>query len=463
MYADGGEVRLIGVRIEATRVAPGNPLGAGVHGQGKARLHLIGSHLVDNQVAGIWVRGAAAELRATGTRIDGTKVGLSDELPGDGLLVAEGAKAWLDAVHLDNNSVQGVRVVNAGSRLEARGLVVANSHAPATSTYSGTGIVVLAKASARLQRTRLWANHSAGLAAHDGGVVHASDLIADGTLAHAHAAVLGVGVDGRFGGRIDLVGARLHGNHYAGIACGYDCEINAAGLLVEKTLYNPGSMWAASGVAVGFGGLVRLSGARLSGNEGMGLLVAGEDGHVVADGLLVDTTQASKVFAPEDVVSALGMGMVASVGGSLEVRSCLVARNHAVGVAGYEGSHLSLEGCVMRRTLPQTTLVSDTHKAWAKLADGLLAAGVASLNVSDSVLAHNSRAGLLVKDGTKLSIERTAVLQNGFGLVELGSGKVDWNTSLLFDNPLGNVASDTGLAVPPPPAAVLSDEKSTGG
>lgn len=384
-----------------------------------------------------------ATVKARGLAIERTRAADGHLLPALALQVLVAADVELAGVRLSDN--EGLGLVAAGDvDLRAVGVLVERSAPPPTFEFA-YGALVGDGARAELLATVLRENTVAGIQA-DGAAtrVQCSDLLVERTRAHVSAPLLpGTGINVQRGARVTLQRARIQGSEGAGVSVLTSGRLSAEGLLVDGTTQLPAFPGHAVAV-VGDASRVTLTGSRLEDNEGVGVL-AGEGARARLLGVTIeDTAQVEG--------EGLGTGVMATTDSTVNMDASWVARSMVAGVAFNAGGSGTLTQTVVSATSGgQYT----SHGQTTELGDGVVVDASADVDLRQSIVAGNVRAGLFVVSGGAPSVSGSAATGNLYGIVVDDQGLLEGFGNVVFGNALQDFIGDEGLTVPPPPVVAV--------
>ena len=486
---------------ETTHALQTMQTGYGVSVRDGSRAELTSVRLSRNTTAALRIEGAGATLLARAVIADHTRPRGLDGTGGFGLLVVSGAAAHVHGVRLSANSSAGATVLEPATKLIARGLIVDGTQPDKSASEQGAGLQILSGASGDVGSIRLSANTASGLVVHlPGSSLSARDVLVDATLPTKETYDAGIGINVTDGAALDLLRARVTDCVNTGVLVGSQAATLRARELLVDHIAAGASGHGGHAVSAAEGGRIDLVGVRLHRNLQAALAVAGPTSIVRARGLLIDQTSA----APE---VAAGHGATCQTGGTIAVAGGRIHRSIEAGASAYEGATLTLAGVVIERTqaepkaglfgaglaingkatslnLVGCRVVNNTVAAaylvkgnvavagsvFARtavgtavrngeafvFADGLIGSSLASLTVADSAFVDQQRAAIhLVGDGSA-TVTRTIAGIGHYGIATEGSGTLDAAHNLLVGNQQNRVG-DQKLQLPAPPAAVLID------
>lgn len=255
-------------------------LGVGISVRGGAQLRAVDTHLIGNHLVGLWVQSPGSTgLSAAVTRLTivDTVAGQGTQGFGFGAEFSAGATVQIRGATLRRNVGVGLVVAGVGTRIDAQGLLVADT-------------VPMAP----------------------GGVKRGS----------------GIEVGG--GAELLLAGSALRNNRYIGLAADTPAStyVRAVGVVVADTSVDPVSKTWGAGV-VALDAEVQLLASRVVGNSAVGVYGNGaalvvSDSAVVATGAAAHTTL-DKLGNPSGEVEVVADAVLAVGMRGLELRRCAIA------------------------------------------------------------------------------------------------------------------------------------------
>lgn len=331
--------------VEATLPSPPDA----DHGEGAAALD--GATLVlrdvrasGNRTAGVRAAGSGTKLQATRLLVDATLARQSDKSEGVGLAIGSGAAATVNRVRLTGNRGFGLFAVDKDTRLDAAGLLVDDTRPREAGKTAGLGMLLQGGATVTLHAARLSGNRAFGLFVSDAGTtLDATGLLVDGTLPQEADKKLGRGVGVHKGAAMTLQGARCSGNRDKGVVItGAGTTAAVSQLLVDATLPQQSDGSTGWGLGVTAGAALSLSAARLAANSAVALVVSDVGTKVNAAGLLVHDT------GPRKSDGALGRGVDVYNGAALTLGATRLSANHQLGLrAAGAGTKVIADGLLV--------------------------------------------------------------------------------------------------------------------
>jgi hypothetical protein len=408
------QVRATDLRIDDTQPDPDGEFGRGINLTDGARLSLIGASLRRNHDIGIRVVDAGTTIDAEDLVIDATQPNAADQLFGRAFYIDDGASGTLRRGVIRGAHGTGFYVSGAGTRMDAEWLLVEDTQPRASDGGSGYGIAVWEGGQLTLRGAMVRRNRLAGILVTGAeSALTARFLHVEATLPQEDDQYGGLGLEVDDGANASISDAVFRDNQTSGIAL-FDVGTE---LLVERTLVQGTNVSAgpepyASGVNVGPGTTAALRDAVLLSNVGAALAVYGAESVVTAERLLVEES------APYPSDGRYGIGVAVGDTARLTLQEATLRRNHSTGL------FINDPGTQVYAT---ALLVEETR---SRRSDGKGGAGVevsdgATLSLTGAVLRGNHAAGLFVSgaastvDAAKLIIADT---QPTTGAGDLGLG-----------------------------------------
>ncbi len=308
-------------------------IGTGVQAIHQARVLLRRTRVHRSRSWGVLVVGAKTRLLAEGLRVDQTRPGPKVNGPGMGMMISQGARVDLHGAVLTDNRIAGVLITGQGSVLRASGLLVERNREQLAPTPAVVGMQLQGGGKAQLFGARLEQNSGAGLLIVDsnsqadaGGLVVADTvpIVGDNLTGR------GIGIEGS--ATLRLVGAHVVGNRGMGITVTKAGGLlNAIDLLVEGTL-----PWADGkdgwGIGVLLGGRVLLRRSRISGSRKFGIRADNKQTWVGLRDVLIDNTSSSKEI--QQMIAGIG----AAFGAEVRFAGLRLSQNAFYGIRAESGA-----------------------------------------------------------------------------------------------------------------------------
>ncbi len=292
------------------------------------------------------------EAEVRGLRIDG---------PGQGVGVEGPMTTRLVEVAIHGMSGVGLATRHPSGSLHVERAVISATDAGG-SGMGGTGLQASEGATLTATDVRVTGSHTAGATAHEGSNVTLTRVLIDGTRPQPATGFHGIGI-AIYQGSVGVVQAsRIHGNTTVGIfTFGQGSELSALATLVDGTRILPTSEPKDdAGIKASSGGRVLLTGVRVTGNSGEGVIAAHKGSEVVARGLLVDSQKA-------DLDGHRGRGIGAYHGARVVATDVRASANRVAGaVALGGGAELKLQRALIDNTRPR---LADELFGWGLSAD----------------------------------------------------------------------------------------------
>lgn len=354
----------------------------------------------DVHTFGLLLEGHGVQFTVSSSVIAGTLPHLPSNQAGAGAVVVKGARLRLKDVRLSRNHHEGVRVQNAGSTLQATGVLVDDTLPQTSDAMFGRGIAVYSGGRVELAEVRLSGNRDTGLSISGAGSLgDAAALLVDATRAAATPeAGGGNGVVVQDGARLGLSETRVSGNRQSGVwVVDAGSRLEATRLIVDQTRSRKGDQRSGIGLMAQSAVEVSLSDARLSANREAGLIAAHKGTTVVARRLLVDGTEGQALD------NAYGMGAVAAEGAYLSLQDArLTSNRYAALLSVGAASAVTVERALIDGTR--------SHGVDGDLGAGAVAQGGGKLVGADLRLSGNREVALMVSDkGTEATLLRLLV------------------------------------------------------
>ena len=488
-------------------------LGVGLSITDHARVEATDCLLDGNAEIGVLAMGEGCELTLSDSQIRDTLIPVSGHM-GYGLVVDSGAAAILERLVVEASGAIGIFLsVDASAELTDSAVI---STKDGQLLDSGVGVLVANAADCAITRSLFRDNGRIGIAGINDSFVRVSEsAVLDIAPDYAKAALSPAGGMLFTSGSTFQVQDSVVGNvSYLGIGAAGE---GATGTIDRVVLYSvtPVPGYLAFGIFAAEGGVVSATDCWVQGVHGAGAacgdpdslleldqctlrqtltgpLTSGElagghgitayrGGHVSGRGLLLEHNSRISAMASETASLDLqgtiiaetapnadgtdGHGLVVLVGGSAVLAHCLLTGNSTVGAAAYgDSSQLTL----------LNSMVTQTQGGGAELeagpdgvefqvfGDGVLAAGGASVTVSQAIMTDNQRTGLYFWDATGTIAGSLVSANRSFGLalhesvdevdhVERGNVIIGNALDLPPAQAAEITAAPTGLPLPPPP------------
>ncbi len=492
--ADGAQLLIDDTRPRPLDERGGS--GVGVELGGSAVL--TSSRVTGSHVVGVQITGVGASLDTSGLLVDQTGPDVPTQLYGYGLQVSAGATADLRGTRLSRNTSNGLHIGDTATAVDAIGLVIDHTIPKPVETDDPTRGINILGGKLVLSSSRLTRNPDGAHAALK-GVLVASNVLIDHAMGEPSNSVSGQGVSVQVQGQAHLTNVRVAAARSFGLLAHRGGVMSGEGVLVDGTQ----SVWAGgdngAAVLVEEGGVMRLSGARLSANRYTGVFVRGAESRASFSGLLLDGT------LPGTLQQAGGLGAYVDAGATFEVLGGRISDNVLVGIRGFDtatlvravgvvvadtspgangeygdgigvfmGAELHLESALFERNQStgvtaaeaaayvDNTVVVDTRPGQLLLSTGeevSLADGIAVLlpihaTIRRTLTARNPRAGLNFQDCEDARAVQVASTENLYGIAVAPGSVVSIESSGPFDNSLADLAADQSLPTPDPPELV---------
>ena len=424
-----------GSLIEASDMRVENGVGEGVLAEqgGKILLDLVDLH--GCRASGLQASGVGTEIAMSRGLVRNTKLGAAGQVSG-GVVAADGALVTLDHVRASGNSDFGIVGTGPGTRLEAVD-VLADGQIETAGHDSG-GFAVQDHAVLYARRIRASANPMFGITALDGSALRLVDVVVDGTLAPTLLDSPGSGI--AVVAHCTLVAERLrvHGNTTAGITATEQSDVRLVDVGVDGTVPWGADGHFGDGIDVGTGVTLGIAGGWVGDVHEVGILA--EQSSVALAGVRVERTSTT----PKGLYGA-GISVAS---GKLDMVSCRIHDNHAAGIVA-SLSQVSILGSVVATTQDSTFL--RRGKPDVRVGDGIEALACPTFTLTRSLIADNSRVGLLVSGPTVSSLTGCVIRGGVFGLATRAGAVPTRTDTLILGASQQAIADASGLYVPDSP------------
>jgi hypothetical protein len=294
-----------------------------------ASLTLRGAVVARAVGAGVECAGASARLDARGLAVSDTLAPASKDGAGIGVYAMDGCIASGRIWTVVRSRFAGVEAINAGTRLEVERLAIADTLAPPLGDESGVGLAAVKGADVKVTDARIVGNLRAGVALLGPATLTLKRAWIDDTLPISVDLHDGIGINasGETGPvQLGLDDVVVRNSRGAGIALtGKGSHLDARGLVVAHTqAAGAGDLLPGLGIGVDFFGTATLRDVRLHDNRYAGLL-AGHGAAVWAQRLAVDRTRA-------DAGSQLGVGVAVGDGAKMTLQTARIHANRTMGI-----------------------------------------------------------------------------------------------------------------------------------
>ncbi|MBI2893327.1 MAG: hypothetical protein HYY06_07220 [Deltaproteobacteria bacterium] len=229
--------------------------GYGLYAWGGAQVTLDRAMLSRNRGVGLVVEDEATVLMATNLAVSDTHEMQSDRTAGYGLSAEGGAQVTLDRAVLERNRELGVVIQGEGTVLTAVDVAISDTLSRGSDGTRGYGLGVFWGARVTLERAVLDRNRAFGVfAALDGTALLATDLVVSDTLSQESDGRDGDAVIILAGASAELERTRMLDNRgYALRAFGTDTTVTAVDIAVERTAEQACAIDTCSDATGGFG------------------------------------------------------------------------------------------------------------------------------------------------------------------------------------------------------------------
>lgn len=404
-----------------------------------------GALIADTAGVGISVsRGAT--LRARGAvvlRTDGP-----DKMTYAAVLADE-ADLQLSGCRL--GSTLGVGISAVKSTVRAVGVLIEEGR-PEPPAYFGGGILALGGSTFEVIASRVTDCTNWGIGVGVDTVFTGVDVLVDGTRAYGTGeSARGIGLEVSLGAHAVLQGSRFTGNAGGGIYVSDGGVFAGEGVQVDGTQVAPDGL--GMGLAIrGSGSKATLAGSRIRGTSGLGLYTFNQGRSGVA-GVSIEATSQGEALDG-------GTGVLVASDGTLDMRASQVAESAVAGVAFNAGGSGAIAGSVIRRS---TGGQYQSHGSVVALGDGVVVDASADVELRDSVVTDNVRAGLFVVSGGTVIVTTTAAVRNLYGVVIEAKEVVEGLGNAVFGNSVQDFIGNGTLVIAPPPEVAFPELPSAPG
>lgn len=456
---------------------------------------------------GVAARGAGATAVVRECLIDETESYWYSGQSGRWGVMARSAGAHVVIEHSRVHRAAGAGVVSwSGALVTVRDSLISETLVPSDGNQSiGWGLYARINALVELERTRITGNVAMGIHLADGSTASVQDVVVDSTLP-GQGVGEGIGVFVQQGStltgqglrvagssamgvfcrssqldleRVELFGTmprsttgsegaglvlrdgcdatisdlRIHANHQVGAtAVGFGTSLEVEGFLVDGQLPAAGPTGLQQdgiGVWAKDGGDIRLRGGRITGNQTYAAVVQGAGSDLELVGVVIDQTRPGADGASGAGILAQGYDESDQPWSQtyLQVESSVVRGNRFAGLEVQNFAHATVENSVLTQT-------SGGVGDFADFADGIRIVTGKDIQIRNSILSNNSRAGMSASGLAALSVTGNVFAGNYWGLVlEDGTDAVLLSNAVVLN--AQGVASSGRLDVGPPPAELL--------
>jgi hypothetical protein len=330
---EGGHATVQRSVIRGTRPEPDGGF-AGIGGYGVvvakgSEATVVESAIVDNQSSGLGVTSPHAGIgsRATITRSVVGRTTKNEPGAARAVEAADGAELVVEDSTLLMSEEMGVIVETPGTLLRLSGVVVRGPIADDGSA-GGPGVIVSEGAAAEIEGTAIVGNRVMGIYAQLGGAVTVRESLIQGTLpslgptdfGDAH---YGVGVGVLPGSRLDAVDTAVVGNREMSLFVrGPGAAVTLGRVLVTDTLYDADDRYG-RGINVQDGASLDAVDSAVLRSTEVGL---------VSFGSSVTLTGSTIGYTTRGADGVLAIGLVAALGGRVELRGSTLTGNQDVGL-----------------------------------------------------------------------------------------------------------------------------------
>lgn len=312
------------------------------------------------------------------------------------------------------------------------------------------GIVVVE--SGALQADHVWVRESGGAGVQISGKSARAvlrDVDIAGVLEPAKGTIAGPGLIANAGADVTVQRVSVQGAGIVGVlVSGPATKARLSAVLLGSLNGNPAfGQGMTVGLDVGLGAAVELSGGYLPCNGGLGGRASGKG--------TVLTVIGARVAGGGDA-TVRGEGLQATDGAALFVRDSLIEHARGIGVAFVDAT-----GNVDRSVILATQLWSwpAPDGSAHTLSDGVVLWHANGVEIVESVVAGNPRAGFLSFSAHSAAIRHTVIVNNLLGVTAADGELPEIDGSYVAGNANGNRKPSSGLSYPSPPPLVNFDVK----
>ncbi len=257
------------------------------------------------------------------------------------------------------------------------------------------GIYVDDGSHVKLTAVRIRKALKGGLWITDGAHAKASGLVVEATLGSKGAYGRGIQIDK--GGRLELDGGRVSGNHEYGVsATGEGVELVASELIIDNTLARGSDGKYGYGLRIGDGAHAWLTGVRITGNRTTGVRVSGVGSLLDARYLRVDGTSEQISDASD------GRGLVITDRAEVKLRHARIDGNRDRGVlVDGVGTSLWAANLMVSGTLGRAS--DEKH------GEGIEVTNEAAMTATHLYVDGNRSVGLVVAKQAILDVQRVTI------------------------------------------------------
>lgn len=443
IWVTGGTVSLTGVSFDGSMGQPQTPLMAGAVNCDDASDVTIAAPLIRNVVGLGIIAGGKSSLVVGGADIADLAEGLIFDNP-VGILLGDGARAKVYGTQVGPIIGTGYGVLGKGTRLDGADLHVGPN--ALTSATVAHGLDIQLGANVAIDGLRASKIQGIGILTKGEGssLVLRHAILDDCATPGSHDPTSGAGMIVSFDAAAFAEDIWVHRSQVVAVHVGDGATLSMAGLLVDNAGHDFYSATDGFGVHVGAGSAFNLAGARVLDSRFSALTIGeGEPTAHVAGILISDRYGISQ---PKVMQAGSGISVLT---GTLQVGGARVERVQQTGLYA-AAAHL---------TCSDTAIVEvgqgRPDEAAPKLADAVVLQGTLSANLDRLQLSANRRAGLVTENIGAVQVSGATIVDNAYGVVVVNGKNPTLVTSQVASNGVANMASDKGLALPPPPATAV--------
>jgi hypothetical protein len=400
-WGQGSQLKLVNTAVLQTLAAADQGSGDGARAQNGGQLSLRAVLLQANRTRGVLATGAASQLDGQRLVILDTLPRAADLLQGFGILVDQGATAFVDGARLQGNRSAAALVTGKGSQLTLQHAVLVDTLPRASDYTAGYGVEVASGGRAVVQMIHVArARTAAMLVSGEGSQAQISQAWLTETQPRAS--------DGRFGRGLVVASSASVAVSGLGVFAARDVGVSVTeAALSAQDLWISHTQGAGEGPGRGLdiaeGGSAKVSQLRLSGHLGVALSAAGTGTAAEIAHLIVDAS-----------LPSIG----ATNGGAVQVSA-----QAKMALRGFRLDNLSLPGLLAADSASRLDAIDGRLDSPALTAAqrsfGAVAVGGATLTLTGAALRHCRGAGVMAENAkvelNGVVVSHTTPLANGSG------------------------------------------------